>query len=266
MNSQDKTASQASVLIVVDTAAPLQPLFEQALATARRLDLQVQALLVEDHNLVRLAELPFATEVDRYSGVARRIERGQIDRAMRRQTQRAQAMLADLARQHSVSVAATTVRGQYLSEALAAALKANIAFLYRQGYRRLQGSGSRAALVAAAAPVWLYFDGSADAEKALQFGLQLCGANHSALKLIIPAATDKRFAALRQQAEALIHAASADHVLNESVQLKRRQQLPRLLREEPQSLLILARNSKLVANPQARNTLDEITGPVVLVS
>lgn len=96
-----------------ESAAALEP----ALALAQSLGAAMCALFVESPGLLGYAMLPFAKEIDPDSGEARSMNLGALERAMRAEAERAEKLLSEAARQHSVAFSFRVTRGQIDVEA-----------------------------------------------------------------------------------------------------------------------------------------------------
>lgn len=93
---------------------------------ARALSVPVEALFVEDEDLILLAALPFTREVGRASGIAREFGPADLEHAMRGAAQRAEHRLRHLAGEHHFAWSFERRRGRYVAEVLACARAADI--------------------------------------------------------------------------------------------------------------------------------------------
>lgn len=91
---------------------------DAAAALARRLNAELAGLFVENSNLLRLAELPFAREYTLASAAARKFETGELKRAMRLQAETARGALSRAAQNLSVRWSFQVVRGALLDSVL----------------------------------------------------------------------------------------------------------------------------------------------------
>ena len=119
------------ILVALDASAPSLAALETAVNLAAALEAQLEGLFVEDINLLRLAELPFAYEVRTLSAVTQRVSRLQIEAELQAQAARARRALIAAARQAQVPATFRVVRGRVPQEVLAAAREADLLLLGR---------------------------------------------------------------------------------------------------------------------------------------
>ncbi len=264
MNIGNNDTEKNSVLLVVDTTAPYQAVIENAILMARRFNSQLHALLVEDLDLVRMADLPFSIEIDRISGQVRPLDKAHVDRALKLRSMRSRQMLEQLAQQHQIEVVARTVRGNYLFEALDASLHADIAFLCRlkqRSYNRALGLYPKSNI----GSVQLFYDGSPGASRALVFARRLAQAQNIRMTLVLPeveqAARDK----LQQQVDKLLEEGKDEHQLKNGYSLAGNETLSSE-RLSPDDLLIVSRDSSILAEQHYKDLLNSMPCTIVLVS
>ena len=187
------------VLVALDASSPTPAALETAAALADRLGADLEALFVEDVDLLRAAALPFAGLVSVAGGAALAPET--IPAAVRALGERARAALAAVA---SASLRWTfrVARGRVEVEVLQAAGGADLLVL--GGARGALGGrgGATAAAVATRAalpvlvlgasgrpyPLIVAWDGSASAEAALDLAVRLSAAWAGPLRLVVAAA------------------------------------------------------------------------------
>jgi len=148
-------------------------------------------LFIEDINLLRLAELPFAREV-RFGEIAvHRFETETIERKLRARAAILRRELEELAREHKVPSTFRVLRGPIDRELMAAAVETDLLALGRLGHslahRARLGSTAQTAVSRAASavllvkadvedgPIIVLYDGSAAGQRALALAAQLAG-------------------------------------------------------------------------------------------
>ena len=135
------------------------------------------ALFVEDVNLIHLAGLPFAREVDSASGVERSLDGIQVARRLRAQLQQVERVLAQAAAERELASSLRVVRGHFPAEAVAAIGEADVLYLCRRQHqsREIPSDRYRAARTSPAEGqgVWVVFDGSPAGERALRVAVEL---------------------------------------------------------------------------------------------
>jgi hypothetical protein len=212
------------ILLAVDACdAPMAEL-ESVVRLAQALDAELQALFVEDADLLRLAALPFAREVGLASAARRRLQGPDLEHALHTQARRAQTALAMLAAQSGMRWSFRVARGQLHAQLTQAMLGTDmitvtlggepVQLLRRRAVvRSLMATTSQPMLVLPAGsrlqpPYLVVFDGSPAAEHALRLARQLAGEQGVDIRILFVTA---RLAveALRHTAEAVLGAADS---------------------------------------------------------
>ncbi|MEJ2111105.1 MAG: universal stress protein [Acidobacteriota bacterium] len=192
------------VLVTLDASMQGLSRVETAAELASDFQAELVGLFVEDVNLFRMAELPFVLEFSPASSIVRRIERQQLQRELRHQSNRMRRAIALAATSRGIPWDFNVVRGSVAAEVLAAATKADLIILGKktwapEGVRRLgstvrvilsQGSGMTMVLqekVQWKVPVSLIYDGSDVSRKAMYIALHLVRIRKGRLEIIIVA-------------------------------------------------------------------------------
>lgn len=180
------------ILVALDGSPHSQAALEAAASLATRVEAELMGVFVEDVNLLRLAQLPFAQEVQQFTATVRRLELHHLRRQLRLQAKLAQAALERLAAEFELTYSFRVARGPVSAEVLAAALQADLLALGRvsQSQQGRLGSTAKTAVAQTACPVLLMrpgfflnrpilviYDGSAGAERALEVAAYLAGEN-----------------------------------------------------------------------------------------
>jgi len=166
---------QRAVRVLVALNAPMYSTLalEAAANLAARYHSELEALLIEDEELLWVANLPFTREIDRVSGALRDIDNVRMVRALKVQQQLLNRTLVRVCGKLEVSSRVRVVRGDFLSEALTAAAEAEIAILTRASHAATPPPAGQRLLRTAPArgtrrkPVWSLFDGSPASGRAL---------------------------------------------------------------------------------------------------
>jgi nucleotide-binding universal stress UspA family protein len=90
------------ILVALDASRQSVAALQVAADLASHLEAELVGLFVEDINLLRLAELPFAREVGSYSATRRRLNTRQVERQLKVQAERARRALEAYADRASV--------------------------------------------------------------------------------------------------------------------------------------------------------------------
>lgn len=179
------------MLMAVDASTQNYDALEAAAEFASQLRTHLMALFVEDINLLKLAELPFAKELDRSSGIMRPLDPERVTRAFRADARKFEKRLGEESAKRRISVSMRVVRGHHAAAALEMAAKGDIVFLDNvvrlpYGSSRPQRSASKPRKpVSPRQPIWVFYDGSKKAERALTLALGLCRKSGSDLKVVV---------------------------------------------------------------------------------
>jgi predicted phosphoribosyltransferase len=197
-------AEQGRIVVALDTASVVLPVIETAAGLAASLDATLDALFVEDEQLLRLAALPFAHELEFPSARVRRIEPAEIERALRAQVEQARRLLAATAAPLAVSWHLSVVRGDVMRTVCGYAAPSDLLVVGRSlASYPSAGAGQLAAERFASLrgrPVLALFDGTSAAGKALLAAQGLARVAGAPLVVLIPAAGPEPFRRLREQA------------------------------------------------------------------
>lgn len=152
------------IVIALDASAPSLAALEAAATLAARVDAELLGVFIEDVNLVRLAGLPFAAEVGVLSARARSLAPEEMERLLALQRRRAEQALARVAQRLRLRWSFRVVRGQIVSELLAAAIEADLMALGATGTqmrrRAWLGSTAQAILAQTVRPVLITLRGA----------------------------------------------------------------------------------------------------------
>jgi hypothetical protein len=262
------SAAASPIVVAIHAARRCASTLELAGALAASIGADLDVVFVEDADLLRLADLPVTREIDRLSGMARDLDTPRVLRALRVEVQQLHRELARLGRSTSVRSTLRVVRGHYLTEALAASAHGQATFVH--GARRaLPGelfpaptvSGSTAAAGAARGALWILFDGSAASVRALKVALAL--APGRSLRVLVPGhgadeqESRKRAAQIAAGGRNLNFLPVAENWLSRA---------GRNLSPGAVSLLVLAKTDPIMASAAARDQLESLPVPVVLVA
>jgi nucleotide-binding universal stress UspA family protein len=147
------------VLVGLDASPQSLDALAAAAALAARLGAVLEALFVEDEDLLRLAALPFAGLVRGAAGRAEPLDRARAEAAMRTLAAQAREALERSAARHALEARFRVARGRVSAELLAAAQGVDALVLGAAGHggarRGAFGATARATLARAGAPVLL---------------------------------------------------------------------------------------------------------------
>lgn len=177
------------ILVALDASTNSRAALKTAVNLAETLHSEVLGLFVEDINLVRLAELPFAREVLFGENTVRHLTREGLQRNLRARAAILRRELEELTAEHKVAGSFRVIRGPVESELLTAALETDLLALGRLGHSIIHRAklGSTARMVVAqatsavllvksevaAGPIIALFDGSVAGQHALEMAADL---------------------------------------------------------------------------------------------
>jgi len=269
------------ILVALDASPHSRSALEAAAELAARFQAELQGLFVEDVNLLRLAELPFAREVGFFSAARRRLDGGEVEQQLRARARRVHQLLAAAANRVRVQWTFRVARGAIASELLAAEAEADLIILGRAGWSltRRGGLGSTARAILArgtcltlilqadtclAGPVLVVYDGSALARRALAAATALLPAEQGYLIVLTPVEGSGEARKLWAQAAGLLRAWRG-MVRYRSLAESNVPRLVRVLRIEGCGTLVLPAQSALLQDDALLALLDEMAIPVLLV-
>ncbi len=267
-----------SVVVALDASVHGFAILDSAATLAERLRVDLYALLVEDESLLRLADLPFAREVNRASAIERVLDATQLQRTLRARSSQLRQAIDQVAASGRINAHMRVVRGHYLAEALSACSSMDLLFLgnvgRRLGVRALRelGRDSRvrspfAATLAENAGqsgCGVLYTGTDAAVRALEMAVRLPEAASSPLTVFVALDRSGHAAHLGAQAQrALADAPRSFRLI--SVQAAGAINIGRYLRRSRCRLLIVPRNGDEALAPQVSGLLDGLDCPLVLV-
>jgi nucleotide-binding universal stress UspA family protein len=281
MNDHELEPTIRRILVALDASPHSLAALEAASELAGALKAELVGIYVEDVNLLHLAGLPFAREVEYPSGVARTLDSPIMERELRIQAEQARQMLAGIAARRQIQWSFRVVRGQVAVELLAAAQDADLLALGRASgasTRRVR-LGATARVVVSQAPrpvlllqtghaicqpVQLTYDGSPAARRALATAAQLAGLTGGHLTVML--VTEALDSGQHLQAEVDEHL-QAQQVKGRYRQLVKpsAEELAQALRVAGGGTLIISADHPLLAGEGLATLLDAMDCSVVLV-
>lgn len=273
------TSSQGGlqrVLVALDASRASLDALSAAAALAARLGAELEGLFVEDVNLLRVAGMPFASQLSSLSGTPRPLERSAVELELRALAGAARASLAETARRLEVEWSFRVARGQVSGELLEAASKADVLVLGRTGRSvgRRPGGTARAAAIGAPTsvllvgrgagigqPILVAYDGSAAADRVLDLAARLDG-GAGRLTVLVAAATAAEAEKLARRARSRL--AREGESEPRCVTIARRLDLVRAAQASG-ALLVLGAASSALGETGLERLLEEIESPLLVV-
>jgi nucleotide-binding universal stress UspA family protein len=267
MSEHPQRFSIRRVLVVLDASPENPAVLEAAVGLAAGLGTELQALFVEDTNLLRLTELPFLRAVDPFSGATRELSSQSMERGMRAYATRAREALARTASRSRVRWSFRTMRGTGASGALTVASEADLVIL--GGPSRPTDLATQKAVSGATGsvlvlrervrpgrPILVLYDGTPGSSRALEIASSLASTWRAPLVLLTPTDSPEAPPELVERLTARVYRLSrvdVPTVLN-------------AMRTEGGTLLVLPLSTQLTPAFSLWELLEESRYPVLLVA
>ena len=162
MDSPETATAPRRIIVAIDASRHGSLILECAAGLAAAMQFELAGLFVEDINLLRLAELPFASEIAYHNTAVRGLDKLRLEQALRRQSGEIREQIHSIARRRGISHSFQVLRGQVATELLGAALNTDILVLgkYSEAPIQFKRAGTTALTVAARAtlPVLIIHD------------------------------------------------------------------------------------------------------------
>jgi nucleotide-binding universal stress UspA family protein len=129
MTTMEELYAIRRILVALDCATECLAALEAAMELAERANAEIESLLIEDLNLMRLAELPFARELSLTTGAARQIDLEAVEREFRALADTVRRRLEERAAPRKRPWSFRVVRGWTESELAAAAGEVDLVIL-----------------------------------------------------------------------------------------------------------------------------------------
>lgn len=176
---------------------------EIAATLATRRGCELQAVFVEEMNLLNIAELPFIKEIDRLSGTEREFDQTRIARAHRARLSEIQQALDRLIERRQIRASLKIVRGHFVPTVLSFVGEVDVLVLSRRGETQSGGpvagksgpGGGRGST--SDRPIWAIVDGSEESLAALWVAADIAATEPCALYVALPANQEALAAELR---------------------------------------------------------------------
>jgi hypothetical protein len=251
-----KPVGLSRVLVALGASIPSRPAVETGVGLAAAVGAALEALFVEDANLLRLGALPFASEISALTGAWRALAVGEMERALRVEASRLEELLAASATREKVPWSFAVTRGELFAEVM-----------MRQADLIVLGAPVRSTVPIQEAgwsgPVTALFDASPEALRALAAATPLARALARKLLILVPAGEGKAPRAARQQAREWLAAEQIEGLV-----------VPFAAAHSALVDVVRARKSKVLALPESvlsvqrihlATLVTELACPVVIV-
>ena len=168
MNASELSKDIQRILVALDASPQSLAALEVAAELAAKHGAEVIAVFVEDINLVRSSEFPFAQEIGYFSAISRQLDSLQIARELRAHGRWIERVTATIANRSNLRWSFRTARGAISGELLSAALESDLIILGKTGWSGHRQLGSTARSIVAQAPLPALF-----LQKSLRSGVSI---------------------------------------------------------------------------------------------
>jgi len=277
----ERKKSIERILVALDASPASQSALQTAVELAARFRAQLIGLFVEDINLLRVAQLPFAQEVSLFSPTYRRLESRDLERQLKVQAEQMRRSMARLAAAHNVAWDFRVTRGAVTTEVMTAGSEADLVILGKIGrsFSAARRMGSTVRMVVLqrrgltlvlqpgsrlTVPVAAFYDGSESGRTALDTAGQLVKVQDGKLTVLVLAESKEE--ARRLQVEALDRLQRLD--LGADFRLLVRPSiggLLQMLHRETTGPVVIPCGLERLEGERLCALVDDMTNPVLLV-
>lgn len=269
------------IMVALDGSTHANAALDAAVALALQLHADLEGVFVQDADLAKLAALPVGREIQFLTGEGRDFTVEALAAQNSEQESCAKRAMAAAAARARVSHAFRVVRGRVSAEVINAAGRADLLVVgvgsTLPGGRTRLGGTARAMAEHAPLPVMIskpgarragrplvIYDGSADAEHALQAAMRTFSTGDRGIAVLIDADDGARLQTLRKHvADRLASLGLPGSIIDGADPAP--DQLCRLAADADANLLVIPASSRAVAGARRQRVLEAIACPVLFV-
>jgi len=209
------------ILVALDTSTANRYILQASIALATRLNARLNALFIEDADLLKVAELPFVREVTYGSLSGKAMNVAGMERSIASQTTRLRKLVESIAQQNQVEITFDVLRGNVAHELCNTPGQSDLLVIGKNtltlGNSQKIGSITRLVLSSAGCnlavlqygcnierPVMVSFSGSEASQRALLLAIELAHEDHNQLIIILPAVDDATYQQLSGKIQEII--------------------------------------------------------------
>jgi len=253
-------AAKRRIVITIDSGDLDTDELHRLARLAHRLDAELEAVFVEDSDVLRLGGLKFLEEFRPTSMRSERVHSGRMEQELRAMARRAERTLSQQASQQGVPWTFRIWRGSIERELLSQ-MEADVLALMRLGTVMLQRGPRRRGRETVTA----VFDGSEETARALNTAAELATESDDIeLQVLLVPTDDAKPEEVRRQAKKILTdytGRTAYHAMS----ITSMAELMDALRESESSALVMPRDNRLLRNASLRDYLTRIECPLLLV-
>lgn len=281
MNKDEQRLSIRRILVALDASPHSMAALDAAIALAAHFRAELLGIFVEDINLLRLAELPFAYEVGAYSATRRRLDVPHVEKELRAQAEQVHRKLKKRAERARIKWTFQVTRGTVATELLSHASKMDLIILGKAGWspKTFRHVGSTAQAILAESPcaamllqdkadfglhIYVTYEETAPGRRSLAAAAALASIYGSQLTILIPEDSPDKGRDLQSKAAAWIKT-QARETEYRLLQTANAYDLAQKLQAQSCGILVLPRESAVVKGDLLIELLKELRIPVFLV-
>lgn len=225
MNQKNSSLQIKRILVPLDASRHSLAALESAIELAAGLRAELEGLFVEDENLLRLSDFPFAREVNLFSVSPRKLSREELERHVRIQARQVREALERSAKGANVKWKFRVTRGGVTSEVVAQSREADLTVLGKIGrsfptgkrigstVREIVARGQGLTMILPQrirmqGPIYLVYTGSELSRKALDTSLYLISDKKIPLRLVIYCRDKDEYESLKKEVSQILEKSS----------------------------------------------------------
>ncbi|MGE5220850.1 MAG: universal stress protein [Omnitrophica WOR_2 bacterium] len=278
-DGEDEERLIRRILIALDASPHSLTALRAAAELAARLNAELSGLFVEDINLLRMADLPFARQVSFYSATTSQMDRQQIEIQLRAQAAQARRALMSLSERARLRSTFRVVRGHIPTELLQAASEADLIILGRSGWSHRRQLGSTARVIIAQSPRHtlvlhqearlqqasaVLYDGSEESRRALSIALSLMREHERLVFVLLLTKNVEEARSMQNEAVNLLRPHYKEARFRWLIKADP-DVIKRIIQTEQLGALIIPAKTNLFSNEEMMELLNKIDIPVWIV-
>lgn len=277
----ESTPRLRHILVALDASPHSQAALDMAVRLAMDFEAKLEGIFIKDENLLRAARLPFAEEVRAHTRSPKSLSDRRMERQLRYQAERAEAVLQDMAERAGVPYEFHVNEGHVTRVLMKAAQEVDLVALGKtstRSSRRRLGTTCEALLSEAPAPVLVlreavqqrqpvltYYDGSDTAAAALRLAAQIASrATEHPLKVLLPVDDETETNRLREEVLDQYAHLVPDLQVRPLTQMEL-DRLAALARQEGPGLVVMPGRCEPLENTPLQRFLYEVDRPLLVV-
>ena len=250
------------VLVALDESASGLAALDAAAHLASQIQAELHGLFVEDDNLLRLASLPFAREIDFMSAIPRPLDLPTVERTLRAKADQVRQAIATTAQRTSVRWTFQVTRGRVAQTTLAASSEVDAVIIGRESSplrtsSDVAGPSDRDVIL-------VVYDGSSAGQRVLEAAATLAAIHSSPIHVTVKATSEDEANNLEKEASKWLTERGVESTCAGKT-LKDARDLSVLVDRTHAKLLLLNRENQLLDERSIEALVTELDCPIGLV-